>query len=140
MISSKTDMVHELPHQFPNNLKLRIQGNQEILEKSQIRMTAFSQPFSFQKSNFDNRILKKRKSRYHFLVLSDFTGFLYFVPNILSRIVYIFQNSNKSLKCKLSISEKYSNLGQSKTNSKIFFIVTKSLNLEKFQNFLNINP
>ena len=41
----------------------------------------------FQKLNYGNSI-KKRKSKYQtFLFLSSFTGFLYFVPNILSRIV-----------------------------------------------------
>ena len=54
---------------------------------------------SFQKLNFGNSIdtnththshthTQTRKSRYpSFLLLSNFTGFLYFVPNILPRIV-----------------------------------------------------
>ena len=42
----------------------------------------------FEKLNFGKRSKKTRESRYKtFLVLSIFTGFLYFVPNILSRIV-----------------------------------------------------
>ena len=50
-----------------------------------------SQPSSqslFQKLHFDSNSQKTRKSRYQtFLVLSSFTGFLYFVPNILPSIV-----------------------------------------------------
>ena len=47
-----------------------------------------SPQFPFQKLNFGSSSQKTRKSRYQtFLVLSSFTGFLYFVPNILPRIV-----------------------------------------------------
>ena len=43
---------------------------------------------SFQKLNFDNDCQKMRKIREQiFEALSSFTGFLYFAPNILSRIV-----------------------------------------------------
>ena len=43
---------------------------------------------SFQKLNVDNSCQKTRKIRYYiFEVLSNFTVFLYFVPNILARIV-----------------------------------------------------
>ena len=42
---------------------------------------------SFRKLNVDNSFQKTRKIRYHiFEVLSNFTVFLYFVPNILARI------------------------------------------------------
>ena len=45
---------------------------------------------SFQKLNVDNSCQKTRKIRYYiFEVLSNFTVFLYFVPNILSGIVGI---------------------------------------------------
>ena len=45
----------------------------------------------FQKLNFGNSSPKTRKRRYQtFLKLSSFTGFLYFVPNILSTIVFSF--------------------------------------------------
>ena len=45
----------------------------------------------FQKSNFRNGGQNLRKSRSQsFLVLSNFTLFLYFVPNILSRMVELF--------------------------------------------------
>ena len=43
---------------------------------------------SFQKLNFDNSCQKTRKIRQQiFEVLSNVTGFLYFVLNILSRVV-----------------------------------------------------
>ena len=43
---------------------------------------------SFQKLNFDNNCEKTGKTREQiFEVLFKFTGFLYFVPNILQRIV-----------------------------------------------------
>ena len=45
---------------------------------------------SFQKLNVDNSCQKTHKIRYYiFEVLSNFTVFLYFVPNILSRIVAV---------------------------------------------------
>ena len=66
--------------QLSNDLRLRILGNKEILGKS-----------SFQKINFGNSSQKARKSRNQtFLFFSRFTGFLYFVPNILLRIVETF--------------------------------------------------
>ena len=44
--------------------------------------------FSFRKLNSDNSCQKTRKIRYYiFEVVSNFTVFLYFVPNILARIV-----------------------------------------------------
>ena len=33
LISGKANLVHELLHEFPNDLSLRIVGNQEILKK-----------------------------------------------------------------------------------------------------------
>ena len=36
VISSIANLVYELPHEFLNNLKLKILGNKAILEKSQI--------------------------------------------------------------------------------------------------------
>ena len=84
MIASIANLVYELPHKLPNDLRLRILKNKETLRKSQIWM----ETSSFQKSNFGNGSQKTRKSRYKtFLVLFSFTGFLYFVPNILPRIV-----------------------------------------------------
>ena len=36
LISSIASLVHELTHEFPNDLRLRISVNQEILGKSEI--------------------------------------------------------------------------------------------------------
>ena len=85
MISSIANLVYELP----NNLRLRILGNKEILAKSQIWVeTQPSTQSPFQKLNFASSSQKTRKSRYQtFLVLSNFTEFLYLVSNILPRIV-----------------------------------------------------
>ena len=73
----------------PNDLRLRILGNQEILKKCQ--MWVQTQPHShssFQKLNVDNSCQKARKIRYYvFEVLPNFIVSLYFVLNILSRIV-----------------------------------------------------
>ena len=89
MISSIANLVYELPHELPNDLKLRMLGNKEILGKSQIWVEIKSSAQSpFQKLNFGSSSKKTGKSRYQtFLVLFSFTGFLNFVPNILPRIV-----------------------------------------------------
>ena len=66
-----------MPQELTNDLRLRILENKEILGKSQIWVKTFGHSSQ-----------ETRKSGYQtFLVLSSFTGFLYFVPNILSRIV-----------------------------------------------------
>ena len=92
MVSGIANLVYELPHELPNGLRLRILGNKEILRKSQIWVETYSSTQSpFHKINFGNSSAKRRKSRYqNFLDLSSFTGFLYFVPHILSRIVVVF--------------------------------------------------
>ena len=89
LISSITNLVYELSHGLPNNLRLRIIGNQKILEKSQVWLETKPKAQSpFQKSNSFNSSQKEQKNRYQsFLVLSNFTGFVYSVPNITSRIV-----------------------------------------------------
>ena len=88
MISSIVNLVYELPHELPN-LRLKKLGNTEILRKSQIWVETYPSAHSpFHKLNFGNSSLKTRKSRFQtFLVLSSFTGFLYFVPYALSRVV-----------------------------------------------------
>ena len=69
-----------MPHELPNDLRLKIIGNKEILGKSQIWVETLA--------NFGNSNQKTCKSRYQtFLFLSSFTGLLYFIPNIFSRIV-----------------------------------------------------
>ena len=85
MISSIANLVYELPHDSPNNLRPRILRNKEILGEYQIRVkTQANAKSSFQKLNFSNSSQKTRKSRYEtFLFRSSFTTFRYFVPNIL---------------------------------------------------------
>ena len=86
VIFSITNLVCELPHEVPNDLRPRILGNKEILGKSQTWVEPSAQP-PLQNLNFGSCSQKTRKSVYQtFLVLSGFTGFLHFVPNILPRI------------------------------------------------------
>ena len=94
MISSIANLVYKLPHELPNDLRLRILGNVEILGKSQICVeTEPSAQSPFQKLNFGSSSQKTCKSIYQtFLALSSFTGFFYFVPNILPGIV-VYPNS-----------------------------------------------
>ena len=60
-----------------------------MLEKCQIWVERQSSAqSSLRKLNFDKSSQKTHKIRYQiFVVLSNFAVFLYFVPNILSRIV-----------------------------------------------------
>ena len=69
--------VYELLQELPNNFRLRILGNQEIFEKSQISVeTQPSVQSPFQKLNFGNSSQKTRSSRYQTLLyLSIFTTF-----------------------------------------------------------------
>ena len=89
-------MVYELPHELQNDLRLRILGKKEILGHSQIWLkTKPSAQCPLQKLNFGNSSEKTSKIRYQtFLSLSSFTGFLYFVPNILPRIVGYTDNKS----------------------------------------------
>ena len=88
MISSIANLVYDLPHELPKDLRLRILGNKDIIGKSKIWVGIEpSAQSSFQKLNFGNSSQKTHKSRFQiFLVLFSLTGFLYFVSNILSRI------------------------------------------------------
>ena len=92
MISSTENLVYELPHELPNDFRLRILGNKEILGKSQISAEAEpSAQYPFQKLNFGSSSQKTRKSKYQtLLVLSSLTEFLYFVSNILPSIVVFY--------------------------------------------------
>ena len=70
MISSIGNLVYELPHEFPNDLKFRILGNNEILGKSEIWIdTSPSAKSPSQKLNFGNSSQKTRKSRYQNFLL-----------------------------------------------------------------------
>ena len=99
MISSIANLIYELSHEFPNNLRLRILRNKEILRKSQIWVeTEPSAQSPYHKFNFGSSNQKICRSRYQtFLVLSSFTGFLNFVPNILPRIVEIWRSEKKTV-------------------------------------------
>ena len=69
MVSSIGNLVHALAHELLKDLRPSSQS-------------------LFLKLNFDNSSKKRRNKRYQtFLDLSNFTEFLYFVPNVLSRIV-----------------------------------------------------
>ena len=89
-----TKLVHEFPHQLPNDLRIRILGNLEILENCQMWMeTKPSTQSSLQKLNVYNSCQKTRTIRYYiFEALSNFTVFLYSVPNILSRIAALLND------------------------------------------------
>ena len=50
LLSSIANMVYELPHKLPNDLRLRILGNKEILGKSQIWVETYLVP-SFPSKN-----------------------------------------------------------------------------------------
>ena len=87
-MATVASLMYELPHELPKDLRLRKKGNiRKILNWAETQPSAQS---PFQKLNFSSSSQKTRKSRYQtFLVLSSFTGCLYFVPNILPRIVGI---------------------------------------------------
>ena len=69
-----------------HDLRPRILGNYEILEKCQIWVeTQFSGQSSFQKLNVENICQNTRKIRYYvFEVLLNFTLFLEITPKILA--------------------------------------------------------
>ena len=77
-----------MPHELPNKLRLGILGNLKEISSLGVGMPSSQSPF--QKLKFGN--IKKNKKKHAkvdikiFLVLSNFTGFLYFVQNILSGI------------------------------------------------------
>ena len=89
MISSIANLVYKLPHESPNDLRLRILRNKEVLGQSQIWVETSPWAVSLLEIKLGNNSQKLRKSRYQtFLFLSSFPGFLYFVPNILPKIVW----------------------------------------------------
>ena len=94
-ISSIANLVYELPHELSKNLRLRILGNQGILEKSQVlvktKPSAQSLFFGLFSGN-SNR--KSPKNGYQtFPLLSNITGFLYFVPNFCPGLQVQVQNN-----------------------------------------------
>ena len=86
-MSSIANLVYDFPHKLPNDLRLTILGNKKILKKSQIWVeTQPSTQSPFQNLDFASRSQKTRKSIYRTVLgLSSFTGFIYFLPNILPR-------------------------------------------------------
>ena len=89
------NIVLELPHKLPNDLKFAILGNKEILEKSKncLETESSTQP-PFQKSNFDNSDQKLQKSIFQtFLFLSDFASFLFFCFFRVHQEQYFFLKS-----------------------------------------------
>ena len=98
MISSIANLVYELPHELPNNLRLRILRNTEILGKSQIWVKPSVQS-PFQKLNFGSSSQKTCQSRYQtFLDLSSFTGFLLFVQKKFAQDCRIFTTWEAEMK------------------------------------------
>ena len=90
----------------------------------------------FKKFNFGSSSQKSRKNAYQaFLFLSNITGFLYFVPDILSRIVdYIFlSNSLQEFVSKINILPVLST-----AHSPVTLIVSKSQNFPKETVFGNL--
>ena len=78
-----------MPQVLGDDLRLRILGNLEILEKYQMLVeTQPSAQSSFQILNVNSGSEKAREIRYHiFEVLLTFTVFLKIVPNIFPIIV-----------------------------------------------------
>ena len=65
LVSSITNLVHDFPHRLPNDLRLSILENYEILEKCQVWVERSPSIQScFQKLNFHNDKQKTRKIRY----------------------------------------------------------------------------
>ena len=72
MISSIANLVYKLPHEFPNDVRLRILGSKEILGKYEIWVETAIGKSSFQKSNFDISSKKnKEKEKSKFCSLSQ---------------------------------------------------------------------
>ena len=90
MIRSIANLVNQLSPELPNDSRLRILGNKEILEKSEIWVkTESSAQSTFKKLSFGCSSQKTRESRCQsFLVFSSYTGFLQSLQNILDTIVW----------------------------------------------------
>ena len=84
LISRKRNLVYEFSYELPNDLRLSISGNQEMLERSQIKLEA--QPSA--QSPFQKLILViagKKHAKVDiklFLSCPLLLDFCYFVPNI----------------------------------------------------------
>ena len=96
LISIIITLICEFPHELLSNLRLRILEKQQI-EKFQILLEIAQCPVflpEIQKLNFGNSNQKQKSRTYQsFAVLSNFTGFLYFIPNILYKIEVDFKRN-----------------------------------------------
>ena len=84
--------IVKFPHEWPNDLRLGILGNKEILRKYQIWVETCLPVSSLPSRNQTLAIAVKKYAKVDIkllLVRYSFTRFLYFVPNILSRIVVL---------------------------------------------------
>ena len=99
LIFSITNLEYELPNELPNDLILRMLENQKIYGKTHICVNSWPSAESpLRNSDLNSKNL--RRSRYQsFLVMRNFTGFLYLVPNISFRVP-VFQNV--TILCKIS--------------------------------------
>ena len=64
VVSSTANSVYQVSYELPNDLRLRISGNKEMLGKSQIRVQCSAQA-TLQKLNFGNSNQKTRKGRHY---------------------------------------------------------------------------
>ena len=89
LISCMKILVHELPHELLNDLRLRIFGNQKILGKYQVWVRPQpSDQSPFQKYIFATSSQKLGKKRYQgFLILSNFALYFCFLKCNLLKIV-----------------------------------------------------
>ena len=96
---SLTNLVHEMPHELLNDIRLRILGNQGIFEKFQMRVKSKpSAKSSIPKLNVDKSCQKTRKIRYYsFEVLPNFTVLIYFTVQYFGQDCLRKQISGRNL-------------------------------------------
>ena len=92
LISSKTNLVYELPHKLPNSLRLRILGNQEIRKFQKNREFGWTHsvvPSLHSRTQTLQMAFEKyaKVDTKLFFFLSSLTGLVHFMPNILFGIV-----------------------------------------------------
>ena len=86
LISSITNLLYELPHELPNDLRLRKLGN--IRKISNLGGHIAQYLVSLQELRICEQQLKNTQKQIpNLFFLSSFTGLIHFVPNILSGIV-----------------------------------------------------
>ena len=100
-MSSVIIFIHELTHKLPSHLWLKVLGNKEMLEKSQIECRQSLVP-SFPSRHKTLLITDKNFNRSSYqscLVLYSFVWFLYFVTLVFSAFitVYFLRNYKRKL-------------------------------------------